>query len=364
MQAVKKKRKVVRRRLKKEAIYALVALLLFVYICFCIPGMLSKNKLKKLGYDTEAVTMIKEYKLTNTLLDNKWYSDQLNEAIKKKDFRLDRLELYLVCDNLDEDDFLLYDKLAKTYSDEALLSLFKELDFLEITPLLVYDPISEIDTYIQDVLSHRSSNTENTFVLSNQYIDYYKTTEEVEDSSLINLLVNKHYSLNEDYVPLDLVDMSVQYASKGIQMSEVAYESFKEMCNAMRAEGLLMYASSTYRSYSYQNELYESYVKRDGQELADAYAAKAGHSEHQTGLAADLATSNGGLSKFGETEEYQWLLQNAHKYGWILRYPAGKESITGYSSEPWHWRYVGSIATDVYQSKLTYDEYYMLYIQK
>lgn len=364
MEVVKKKRKVVKRRLKKEAVYALIALALFIYICFCIPGMFSKNKLKKLGYDNEAVTMIKEYKLTDTLLDNKWYSEQLNDAIKKEDFRLDLLELYLVCDELNEDDFLLYDKLAKNYTKEDLISLFKELSFYEITPLLVFDKVESIDAYIQDVTNHRTQNSEDCFILSGSYIDYYKTTEAVEDSSAINLLVNKHYSLNEDYVPLDLQEMSVQYASKGIQMSEVAYESFKEMCNAMRAEGLVMYASSTYRSYSYQNDLYEAYVKKDGQEAADAYAAKAGHSEHQTGLAADLATSNGGLSKFGETEEYQWLLQNAHKYGWILRYPAGKESITGYSSEPWHWRYVGSIATDVYQSKLTYDEYYMLYIQQ
>lgn len=364
MEVVKKKRKVVKRRLKKEAIYALVALILFVYICLCIPGMLSKNKLKKLGYDSEAITMIKQYKLTDTLLDNKWYSSQLNEAIKKEDFRLDCLKLYLVCDELNEDHFLLYDKLSKSYDEESLISLFSELSFTEITPLLVFDKVEDVNVYIQDVENHRAENSEDCFILSNSYTDYYKVTETVEDSSALNLLVNKHYSLNEDYVPLDLVDMSVQYASKGIQMSEQAYEAFQEMCNAMRAEGLVMYASSTYRSYSYQNDLYESYVKRDGQEAADAYAAKAGHSEHQTGLAADLATSNGGLSKFGETEEYQWLLENAYKYGWILRYPSGKESITGYSAEPWHWRYVGSIAQDVYQSKLTYDEYYILYIQQ
>lgn len=362
MQKVKKKKRVVRRRLKKEAVFILAALVLFIYICFNIPGMLTNNKLAKLGYDKEAVAAIKEYKLTDTLLENQWYSSHLNSAIKQEDFREDLLEIYLVTDSLNEDDLLLYDKLSKTYTKEDMIALYADLSFKEMTPLLVFDKVETIKEYINDVKANRAQNLEQ-FVLSGTYLTPYKNTEPVNNPGSVDMLINKHFYLSESYIPGDLVEMSVQYASKGVKLSNTAYEPFKEMANAMKAVGLNMYASSTYRDYSYQVELYEDYVKRDGEEVADTFAARPGHSEHQTGLTADLATSSGGLKKFGESKEYQWMIENAHHYGWILRYPVGKECITGYEAEPWHWRYVGKdLAEKVVQSGLSYDEYYMLYL--
>ena len=129
------------------------------------------------------------------------------------------------------------------------------------------------------------------------------------------------------------------------------------MANAMKSEGLKIYAGSTYRSYDYQLGLYNRYVAQDGFAEAETYSARAGYSEHQLGLAVDIL--NGRWSYLSETDkEYDWLINNSYKYGYILRYPRNKEYVTGYVFEDWHFRYLGiELATKVYESNLTYDEY-------
>ena len=115
----------------------------------------------------------------------------------------------------------------------------------------------------------------------------------------------------------------------------------------------------------HQQSLYDRYVARDDIEEADTFSARPGFSEHQTGLTVDMSAvgDGSGLSKFEETDEFVWLSQNCQEYGWILRYPSGKEQITGYTYEPWHYRYVGpDLAKKVVASGLTYDEYYLLYL--
>ena len=98
--------------------------------------------------------------------------------------------------------------------------------------------------------------------------------------------------------------------------------------------------------------------------MADTYSARPGHSEHQTGLAIDLAAFNSNLNNFEETKEYEWVKDNAHLYGFILRYPKGKEHITGYMFEPWHYRYVGTkVAKEIYEMDITFDEYYELFLK-
>ena len=183
-----------------------------------------------------------------------------------------------------------------------------------------------------------------------------------EDTSM---LVNKQNYLTEEYQPDDLVELSLTYASSDRWMKQEAADAFIRMCDELNAGGSpRMYASSTYRDYAYQVELYDQYVARNGQQWADSIAARPGYSEHQTGLTADVAsTASGGLSQFEDSEEFQWMQQNAHRFGWILRYPQGKQTLTGYDYESWHYRYLGvELATQVYQSGLTYDEYYALYL--
>lgn len=144
------------------------------------------------------------------------------------------------------------------------------------------------------------------------------------------LIVNKVYALPSTYNP-------------GI--NPTAQKAVNDMVAAAKSQGVTLSILSAYRSYSYQSTLYNNYVKRDGKAAADRYSARPGHSEHQTGLAFDFGgttTKHNFESSYADTKEGKWLAANAQKYGFILRYPKGKEHITGYMFEPWHFRYVGS----------------------
>ena len=154
------------------------------------------------------------------------------------------------------------------------------------------------------------------------------------------LVVNKTYALPSTYSP---------------DVDSEAYAALMEMFQAAKADGISLTVVSGYRSYERQNTLYNNYVARDGAEAADTYSARAGHSEHQTGLAFDL---NSLEESFGETKEGIWLREHCWEYGFIIRYPKGKEDITGYMYEPWHVRYLGkSTAKSVFESGLCLEEY-------
>lgn len=142
----------------------------------------------------------------------------------------------------------------------------------------------------------------------------------------------------------------------------VAKAAFDKMAAAAKEEGLELVAFSGFRSYEYQTTLYDRYVAKDGKDAADRYSARPGYSEHQTGLAFDIGEKGREnlwlTSAFGESKAGQWLVNNAHKYGFILRYPQGKEEITGFMYESWHFRYLeGDLATKVYNSGVTLEEY-------
>lgn len=154
------------------------------------------------------------------------------------------------------------------------------------------------------------------------------------------LIANKTYALPSIYNP---------------GTDDEAYNALDEMQTAAAQEGLILYVLSGFRDYDTQASIYNRYVSNDGKANADRYSARPGHSEHQTGLAFDL---NSLEESFADTREGKWLAANAHKYGFIIRYPKGKEHITGYMYEPWHVRYLGKdIATKVYNSGLTLEEY-------
>ncbi len=154
------------------------------------------------------------------------------------------------------------------------------------------------------------------------------------------LIANKTYGLPRDYNP-------------GIDPE--AQAALDTMIRGAADEGISLWVVSGFRSYDTQNTLYNNYVARDGQAAADRYSARPGHSEHQTGLAFDL---NSVEQYFGETAEGKWLAAHCWEYGFIIRYPQGKEGITGYMYEPWHVRYLGTeIAEKVYNSGLTLEEY-------
>ena len=157
------------------------------------------------------------------------------------------------------------------------------------------------------------------------------------------LVVNKTYTLPSSY---------------GNGLTNATTEAFNKMQAAAKVDGLNIYISSGFRSYSYQKTLYNNYVNRDGVTAADTYSARAGHSEHQSGLAFDVNTIN---DSFANTEEGKWLNDNCYKYGFILRYPKGKSDETGYQYEPWHFRYVGvELAEKLYNNGnwITVEDYF------
>ncbi|HHZ02354.1 MAG TPA: M15 family metallopeptidase [Tissierellia bacterium] len=188
----------------------------------------------------------------------------------------------------------------------------------------------------------------------------------IEKPDAIDVLVNRIYNLPSSYVPQDLVTLedvpTVLLNPEVNQLREVAYQALKELFKGAEEAGYYLYARSGYRSYNTQSSLYSSYVNNHGQSAADKYSAKPGQSEHQTGLAMDITCEamNYQLdTSFGDTEEGKWVAENAHKYGFIIRYPKGKEDITGYNYEPWHIRYLGKeLAREVYESGLTLEEYF------
>lgn len=358
------KRKV--RRIRKPVLYGFIAIVVLIIAIFTVPKTIENSKLKDLGYDKATITEIRKQKLTGTLIKNKYYSSNLADAINSQSLNKDYIKLYVVSDSCDQREFVLYDRLIdKGYTEEQALKLFDNLTFFELTPLLVFDFQSDVQPYIEDAVSHSATNSSTKFELTNTYKIPYVTTKPVINQGSYDMLVNKTYYLDGSFVPPQLQDLSIQYASTGLQLDAPAAEGLKQLCEGARAMGLRIFASSSYRSYENQQALYDRYVNKDGQEAADTYSARAGFSEHQTGLTVDMSAldENGkAIAKFGESDEFVWTSQNCQKFGWILRFPEGKETITGYQYEPWHYRYLGvDLAQKVVDSKLTYDEYYELY---
>lgn len=169
-----------------------------------------------------------------------------------------------------------------------------------------------------------------------------KKIEIIDGITYVNgiLIVNKTYGLPKNYDP---------------KVNKEALNALEIMQADARVLGLKLPLVSGYRSYGTQENLYNKYVKKDGENKANTYSAKPGHSEHQTGLAFDVGST---LGSFANTDEAKWLDENCHLYGFIIRYPKGKTNITGYIYEPWHIRYLGKeISKKVKESGLTLEEY-------
>ncbi len=187
-----------------------------------------------------------------------------------------------------------------------------------------------------------------------------------DQAASITVVVNKGRILPSSYVPADLVvpDVALRLGSGSPEMHvrAEAAAAMKQLFAGAAQSGLQLKLASGYRSYSLQKTLYNGYVASSGQAYADASSARPGHSEHQTGLAADLepASRNCEIQQcFGTTAEGKWLAANAYKYGFIIRYQEGKDNLTGYEYEPWHVRYIGTdLATKVYKSGKTLEQYF------
>lgn len=171
------------------------------------------------------------------------------------------------------------------------------------------------------------------------------------------LIANKTYALPETFIPTD-PDVPVTAQWSVTSLDKTLMTNWKKMQSDASAKGLNIYIASGYRSYSQQIQTYNSYVAKDGKEMADTYSSRAGHSEHQTGLCFDL---NSVEDSFQYTSEGKWVNENAYKYGFCIRFPKGKDEFTGYQYESWHLRYVGvELATKLYNNGdwISLEEYF------
>lgn len=190
-------------------------------------------------------------------------------------------------------------------------------------------------------------------------IEPYEETKEAKNQNTEKILVNKHYYLTKEYVPKNLETISNRYALSNMKLVKYAKEAYEQMAKDAAKQNLSIVVMSSYRSYNYQVNLYNRYVKEDGKEKADTYSGRPGHSEHQTGLAIDVYNKKENYTNFEKTEEFQWMKKHAHEYGFILRFPKGKENETGYQYESWHYRYVGKeIANYINNNNISFEEYY------
>lgn len=316
--------KVKRRKLKKSAkklIYILVGIIVLIIAVIGLAKYIKYRnsydyKLDKLGYNDEQIKIIET-------LDNKYIDNILTREKNKRIISFIK-QKYFIYDYLDE--YLDY---YKKNEDRKLSDV-----------VAIVNVKANYDHYDEDIATPTDTSKD------------------------ILMLVNKYNYLTKDYAPNDIIDVSNTYAYGDNEIKEEVYKQFKQMWNAAKKENLSLIITSSYRDYAFQESLWSSRADAYGEEVADAGTARAGFSEHQTGLSLDIVTYNIQMNDFENTDEFKWMQNNAYKYGFILRYPKDKEQITGYDYESWHYRYVGKdVARKIKDLSITYDEYYAYYIK-
>lgn len=196
----------------------------------------------------------------------------------------------------------------------------------------------------------------------NTYIDTkigQNTEQRKEENNLV--LVNKENPVSSEYKSENMVKCNIQFLESSTDeekyLQEDAAKSIEELFAKAKEEGIEFIGTSAYRSYETQKGIFKKNVNTRGIKEANKYAAKPGKSEHQTGLAIDVTNTERWFDK--STKEAMWLADNAHEFGFILRFLEGKEHITGYNFEPWHIRYVGKeVAKEIYDKGITLEEYF------
>ncbi|RDU36450.1 D-alanyl-D-alanine carboxypeptidase family protein [Neobacillus piezotolerans] len=263
-------------------------------------------------------------------------------------------------------------------SSWLLLSGCSEMDALVKKIPILKDRINTESSHEQEGIqtsgrkeqAETASQTQDGPVLEAAYFNQIAIEggrKEIQNPDNILVLVNKEFSLSGEYRPNDLVkpEIAFSFGDQDLEKSLIRQEAAKaieEMFKKAKEENIELFAVSGYRSYDRQKDLFDAEVKESGEELATQAVALPGQSEHQTGLTMDIASKSTNLNltqEFGETPEGKWLAANAHKFGFILRYPKGKESITQYQYEPWHFRYVGNEAAKViFEKDWTLEEFF------
>lgn len=371
---------------KKKRLKPVAKIILLITIISCSYGAYSiyngsnskgdNVMINKTLYSEEILTIAKNYNIEEKINEYS-YSETLENILLNNVFIEKYLEEYVNITFIDNDTFLndVNTLLDKNYNADEInkIQSFGEknysyaldndyVNFIKYSTLNYFD-MSKIDRYISYETDNNTS-LEDTVTHVNIGLDntQYTNINTISNPSDLNINLNKYNCVPDDYVPDNLVNVG----NYSVTLTEEAAVKYMEMENAAKDDGYTFEPTTAYRSYAFQNLLYTNYVASDGIEEAETYSARPGHSEHQLGLAIDIKNP----SYYNETgvrlndEDYAWVLENAHKYGYIVRYPTGKSDITRYIEEPWHLRYLGiELATSVVESGLCYDEYYVRYIE-
>ena len=366
-------------RLKKSVVQKLkivgVIFAIIIVIFFFYSSQISS--LTRLGYSKEAARNIlfqfkKEYVLS--VGENK----TLNAAFESDDYNEKYLDQYSKIDYQNQKHLIknINTLIKKGYSNDNISMILAhgsdqdvtefakrdKINYLEEFFSLPYAKLSNYDRYV-DYSNETGEDDETTVLAVNLDMD----KENYEDPIIVkkfstDMLVNKHRSLTKAFEPEDLVSIDEKYAVDDTQAgSRIAVNAFIQMYKAAKKEGYGLVINSSYRSYEDQEETCDTYRELYGENYVKNYVAMPGFSEHQTGLSFDIGSTD--TNVFADSDEYEWVQENAHKYGFIQRFPTKYESITGFRAEPWHYRYVGKkIATYIYENDISFEEYYVLFL--
>lgn len=223
---------------------------------------------------------------------------------------------------------------------------------------LPYAKVEYLDRYRAYKLDNPEYSMEDIITHTNMGIDVPFFTRDavvITNPHEMDVLVNKVYKLPDGYVPQDLIQVD---GYRNQTMQAPAASAFKEMATACEKLGFEIFAYSGYRSYDLQTMIFDNMVELKGVEYTEQYVSRPGHSEHATGLSMDVSIDGMDYSYIHEHDRYMDFYNILSEYGFIIRYPEGKEELTGYEYESWHIRYVGvELAKEIEESGLTLDEY-------
>ena len=265
------------------------------------------------------------------------------------------------------------DTLNKLVSKNSLDVLLKTQTPSNIAMSLINETYY-IDEYLNKYINYRNKkpNLSPAIIIRdvNCHLDvpFYTQTEKTDTSLGKFVMLNKHYTADSSYPSSGIISVPGKYHIKNasIKLNKECYEAFLKMYQDALDAGYGFRLKSGYRSYQVQKDTYNYWVRQEkgNYRVADTYSARAGSSEHQTGYAFDIRDYNYQYEDYSKSKSFKWVSQNCYKYGFIIRFPKGKENITGYQYESWHYRYVGKeAATYIHNHNLTFEEYYEYFIR-
>lgn len=360
-----KLKKQVKKNIKRLSIVIIfIGLIITTYKLTNKNNDVNMNKIEK---------MMKEYNI-----DKKDYSKTLEYVLLNNIYNEKYLKEYEDIEFINKDNFgtILNTFLPKGYSGKEINYILKlsnkNIDYLSN---INYQNISKYYSYknfdaskIERYNNYQDNNLNIKDIITrvnlNLDLEVYTDTNEVINPDDLLVVVNKYNHLPKSYKPNDLVNIDGAYNNQ-VQVRKILKEPFKKLQEDALKNGIKLMPTTAFRSETFQKTLYDNYVSKDGIKKADTYSARPGYSEHQTGLAIDLKNMDLGSNIRLTDENYEWLSNNAYKYGFIIRFPEEKIDITQYQFENWHIRYVGlEHAKIIYENKLSLEEYIDLYIKE